>query len=54
MPFMVALRQLDVTEFVVTARLLGGVIEAAMAAVESGSDLATVSERTVELVRAAL
>ncbi len=54
MPFILALQQLDVPELVVTARLLGGMIEAAMAAVESGSELAAVSERTLALVRAAL
>jgi AcrR family transcriptional regulator len=54
LPFMLALQQLDVPELVVTAQLLGGVIEAAMAAVESGSNLAVVSERTLDLVRAAL
>jgi len=34
--------------------LLGGVLEAAMGAIESGAPLAVVTERTLTLVRAAV
>jgi AcrR family transcriptional regulator len=54
MPFMQALRDLDVPELFVTAQLLGGVVEAAMSAIEAGSSLDVVTERTLALVRAAL
>jgi len=53
-PFVRALEELGTPELQLTARLLGGVLEAAMGAVESGASLATVTERTLALVRAAL
>jgi hypothetical protein len=41
-------------ELQVTGQLLGGVLEAAMGAVESGASLASVTERTLTLVRTAV
>lgn len=52
-PFVAALAALGVPELAITARLLGGTIEAAMDAVESGADLETVTARTLALVYAA-
>jgi AcrR family transcriptional regulator len=50
-PFIDALKSLDVAELEITARLLGGALEAAMGAIESGACLETVTERTLALVR---
>lgn len=52
-PFMDALQALAVPELQVTAQLLGGVIEAAMGAVEDGASLAVVTDLTLALVRSA-
>ncbi|MDN4642819.1 TetR/AcrR family transcriptional regulator [Arthrobacter sp. PsM3] len=52
-PFMQALQELGVPELLITAQLLGGVLEAAMAAVESGASVDTVTERTLALVHMA-
>jgi len=53
-PFLRALKELGTPELQLTAQLLGGVLEAAMGAVESGASLAAVTERTLTLVRAAV
>lgn len=53
-PFLRALRELGTPELELTAQLLGGVLEAAMGAVESGASLGAVTERTLTLVRAAV
>jgi AcrR family transcriptional regulator len=53
-PFMRALRELGAPDLELTAQLLGGVLEAAMGAIESGSSLAAVTERTLTLVHAAV
>jgi hypothetical protein len=53
-PFLRALKELGTPDLQLTAQLLGGVLEAAMGAVESGASLATVTERTLTLVRAAV
>ena len=53
-PFLLALKELETPELQLTAQLLGGVLEAAMGAVESGTSLAAVTERTLTLVRAAV
>lgn len=53
-PFIEALRELAVPELEITARLLGGALEAAMAAIEAGAPLAVVTERTLALVRSAV
>jgi hypothetical protein len=50
-PFIGALQALGVVELEVTGRLLGGVLEAAMGAVESGASLDAVTDRTLALVR---
>lgn len=52
-PFLHALEELGTPELELTAQLLGGVLEAAMRAIESGSPLDAVTERTLTLVRAA-
>lgn len=53
-PFMGALKQLDVPDLMITARLLGGVLEAAMAAIESDSDPDAVTRTTIALIHAAV
>lgn len=53
-PFMHALEELGTPDLQLTAQLLGGVLEAAMGAIESGAPLAAVTERTLTLVRAAV
>jgi AcrR family transcriptional regulator len=53
-PFMSALMKLGTPDLQLTARLLGGVLEAAMGAIESGNSLAAVTERTLTLVHAAV
>jgi AcrR family transcriptional regulator len=53
-PFLHAMKELGTPDLQLTAQLLGGVLEAAMAAIESGASLATVTERTLTLVRAAV
>ncbi len=52
-PFIAALAALRVPELAITARLLGGTVEAAMDAVEAGADLDAVTARTLALVHAA-
>ncbi|MHB8186038.1 MAG: TetR/AcrR family transcriptional regulator [Dermatophilaceae bacterium] len=52
-PFMDALQALAVPELQLTAQLLGGVLEAAMGAVEGGASLAVVTDLTLALVRSA-
>ena len=53
-PFLRALKELGVPDLKLTAQLLGGVLEAAMGAVESGTSLSTVTDRTLTLVHAAV
>lgn len=53
-PFMGALRALAVPDLMITARLLGGVLESAMAAIESGSDPGAVTRTTTALIHAAV
>ena len=53
-PLLDALQTLGVPELQLTAQLLGGVIEAAMRAIEHGAPLAVVTDLTLELVRAAV
>jgi AcrR family transcriptional regulator len=53
-PFIRALKELRTPDLQLTAQLLGGVLEAAMGAIESGAPLATVTERTLTLVHAAV
>lgn len=53
-PFLGALQRLNPPEFTITARLLGGVLESAMAAVESGLDQDAVTRTTIALIRAAV
>ena len=53
-PFWAALAALDVGDPHVTGVLLGGVLEAAVGAVDGGADLETVTEGTLRLVRAAV
>lgn len=52
LPFLGALGELGVPDLRISALLLGGAIEAAMNAVESGEDLGTVTARTLALVDA--
>lgn len=53
-PFLSALKGLGPPDLELTAQLLGGVLEAAMRAIESGASLAAVTDRTLTLVRAAV
>ena len=53
-PVLEALQMLGVPELHLTAQLLGGVIEAAMRAIEHGAPLAVVTDLTLVLVRAAV
>jgi AcrR family transcriptional regulator len=53
-PFLHALKELGTPELQLTAQLLGGVLEAAMGAIESGASLTAVTERTLTLVHAAV
>ncbi len=53
-PFLRALQELETPDLELTAQLLGGVLEAAMRAIESGASLDAVTERTLTLVRAAV
>lgn len=53
-PFLQALTQLGTPDPQLTAQLLGGVLEAAMGAIESGASLERVTERTIALVHAAV
>jgi len=53
-PFLRALEELKTPQLELTAQLLGGVLEAAMRAIESGASLDAVTERTLTLVRAAV
>src|SRR5664280_1267527 len=50
-PLLDALQTLGVPELQLTAQLLGGVIEAAMRAIEHGASLAVVTDLTLKLVR---
>jgi tripartite-type tricarboxylate transporter receptor subunit TctC len=49
-----ALKELGTPELQLTAQLLGGVLEAATGAIESGASLTAVTERTLTLVHAAV
>jgi len=49
-----ALKDLGAPDLQLTAQLLGGVLEAAMGAIESGASLISVTERTLTLVHAAV
>jgi len=53
-PFVAALHRLDPPDPEITGRLLGGVVEAAMDAVESGADPEATTRRAIELVRDAV
>jgi hypothetical protein len=53
-PFLTALKELGTPELQLTGQLLGGVLEAAMGAIEAGASLDAVTERTLTLVRAAV
>jgi AcrR family transcriptional regulator len=53
-PLLETLQTLGVPELHLTAQLLGGVIEAAMRAIELGAPLAVVTDLTLVLVRAAV
>lgn len=53
-PFLAALAQLQVVDLPITAQLLGGALKAAMTAIESGSPLGAVTERTLALARSAV
>ena len=53
-PFMRALRELRAPDLQLTAQLLGGVLEAAMSAIESGTSLSAVTGRTLTIVHAAV
>nr|WP_297428540.1 TetR family transcriptional regulator [uncultured Actinotalea sp.] len=53
-PFLAALDDLGVPDASIRGRLLGGVIEAAMAAVESGAELETVTRATLDLLHTAV
>ena len=53
-PFLAALEELEVPELQLTARLLAGVIEAAMGAIDTGAPLDLVTEHTLALVRFAV
>lgn len=53
-PFRSALLAMDVPDPMITGRLLGGVVEAAMAAVEEGSDRDAVTRSALELLDAAV
>lgn len=53
-PFLTALRDLDVPDPAIRGRLLGGVIDAAMRAVEHGTDVKAVTRTTLDVVRAAV
>jgi|SRR5450631_2197686 len=53
-PFLRALEELATPDLRLTAQLLGGVLEAAMAAIESGAALDAVTDRTLTLVHAAI
>jgi len=53
-PFMRALKDLGAPDLQLTAQLLGGVLETAMGAIESGASLTSVTERTLTLVHAAV
>lgn len=53
-PFLHSLKGLGPPDLQLTAQLLGGVLEAAMRAIESGASLAAVTDRTLTLVRAAV
>lgn len=53
-PFRSALLELDVPDPMVTGQLLGGVVEAAMSAVEAGADRDAVARRCLDLLHAAV
>ena len=53
-PFIGALQQLAVPDLMITARLLGGVLESAMGAIESGTDPDAVIRTTIALIHAAV
>lgn len=51
-PFLASLQRLGVPDLAITARLFGGVLESAMAAIEAGSDLDSVARVTLALLHA--
>lgn len=53
-PLLTALQDLAVPDAMIRGRLLGGMLEAAMGAVESGADLAAVTRSALDLVHAAV
>lgn len=53
-PLLAALRDLDVPEPMIRGRLLGGMLDAAMRAVESGADPEAVTRAALEIARAAV
>lgn len=53
-PFLAALADLEVPDVAVRGRLVAGMLEAAMEAVETGADLEVVTRSALELVHAAL
>lgn len=53
-PFRAAVRELDVPEPALTADLIAGMLHTALAAVENGTALETVTRRTLALVRRCL
>ena len=53
-PFQAALLAVDPPDPMITGRLLGGVIQAAMAAIEAGADHDAVTHRALQLLHAAL
>ncbi|MCR2763616.1 TetR/AcrR family transcriptional regulator [Microbacterium sp. zg.B48] len=53
-PFMDALQRLGVPDLMITARLLGGVLESAMGAIESGAEPEAVTRATIALIHAAV
>jgi len=53
-PFLRALSELGVPDLLLTAPLLGGIIEAGMTMVEAGDSLVAVTERTTALIHATI
>lgn len=53
-PFLTALRDLGVPDLMIRGRLLGGMLDAAMQAIESGADAETVTQAALDLVHAAV
>jgi AcrR family transcriptional regulator len=53
-PFSTALQGLDLPDAMIRGRLIGGMLEAAMEAVESGADVEAVTRSALDLVHAAV